>query len=155
MRKTPSVDVVGALGATDGLSPARCRGIVFRCSPPGVRDSNHLAFAENLFSHEAADRQRFRRPLYAAAAPLCVGAAFDVALIAMAGGSARELRRANPCSAAVCRMPGSEKSRCLFRGARQGTFGGVSKPILIAGRDNFRDNHADNRHRVTCDVVYT
>ena len=51
-------------------------------------------------------------------------------------------------------MPGSEKSRCLFRGARQGTFGGVSKPILIAGRDNFRDNHADNRHRVTqCAVV--
>jgi len=52
-------------------------------------------------------------------------------------------------------MPSSVKDRCLFRGAGRGTFGGDPKPILIAGRDNFRDNHADNRLRVTCDVVYT
>jgi hypothetical protein len=52
-------------------------------------------------------------------------------------------------------MPGSEKNRCLFVGARRGTFDGDPTPILIAGRDNFRDNRADNRLRVTCDVVYT
>jgi hypothetical protein len=52
-------------------------------------------------------------------------------------------------------MPGSEKNRCLFGAARRGTIDGDPIPILIAGRDNFRDNRADNRFRVTCDVVYT
>jgi len=27
-------------------------------------------------------------------------------------------------------MPGSEKNRCVFRGARRGTFGGVQRPVL-------------------------
>ena len=90
MRKTPSVDVVGALGATDGLSPARCRGIVFRCSPPGVRDSNHLAFAENLFCTKqptgSGSGDRYTPPR-----PRSRRRRLRVALIAMAGGSAREL----------------------------------------------------------------
>ena len=52
-------------------------------------------------------------------------------------------------------MSGSEKNRCPFRGVRRGTFGGDPKPILIAGRDNFRDNRGDIAARVTRDVVYT
>jgi hypothetical protein len=52
-------------------------------------------------------------------------------------------------------MPGSEKNRCLFEALRRGSFGGEPKPILIAGRDNFRDSRGDNRLRVTADLVYT
>ena len=68
------------------------------------------------------------------------------------GASSGEQMLATPPFAG---MPGSERNRCLFRGARRGSSGGDPKPILIAGRDNFRDNHADDRLRVTCDVVYT
>ena len=60
-----------------------------------------------------------------------------------------------PAAPLFAGMPGSEKNRCPFRGARRGAFGGEPKPILIAGRDNFGDNHADNRRRVTCYVLYT
>jgi hypothetical protein len=42
-------------------------------------------------------------------------------------------------------MPGSEKNRCPLEMLGRRTFRGAPEPILIAGRDKFSDNQADNR----------
>jgi hypothetical protein len=68
-----------------------------------------------------------------------------VALTGMADGSGRKLRRASAPGAAGCRHAWFKERPLPFWRRPAGTLGGVLKPILIVGRDNFRDNQADIR----------
>lgn len=103
----------------------------------------------------SAGTQRFKRPRYAAAA------AFRRRSRRQRRADRDSSRTGWPAQASKCLrrccLPHAwfREKPLSFGGARRGTFDGDPTQILIAGRDNFRDNRADNRFRVTCDVVYT
>jgi hypothetical protein len=98
--------------------------------------------------------QRFKRPLYDWTAAVPVEVAVTV-VIARVDRVDRQRRRANPCTAAVCRDAWFREKPLRFSRRQADVFGGVPRPVLIAGRDSFRDNQANDRPRVTCDIVYT